>query len=133
MFELFKLARYSYAKVKPEDKYISSNINLTKIFFRIFSGIEHVTIPLSLNNIINSSTVCLKIEQDGDMFVGRGSWFVDDLVIVRSRLQSGYVFEKFEAMKTSNWYRLVGGQLQVVFYLIKNNVLLIILRHVTDE
>ncbi|CAF3387291.1 unnamed protein product [Rotaria sp. Silwood1] len=79
---------------------------------QILPGIEHVTVPLSLNNITNSSTVCLKIEQDGDKFVGSGSWFIDDLLITRFRLQNEYFFETFKTMRLTNWYRLVGGHLK---------------------
>ncbi|CAF5045160.1 unnamed protein product, partial [Rotaria sp. Silwood1] len=83
-----------------------------KTCFRIVPGIESVTLPLSLNNITNSSTVCLKIEQDGDKFVGSGSWFIDDLLITRFRLQNEYFFETFKTMRLTNWYRLVGGHLK---------------------
>ncbi|CAF4652472.1 unnamed protein product, partial [Rotaria sp. Silwood2] len=79
---------------------------------QILPGIEHVTVPLSFNNITNSSTVCLKLEQDGDKFTGSGSWFIDDLLIIRSRLQNEYFFETFKTMRSTNWYRLVGGHLK---------------------
>lgn len=88
--------------------------------FRISSGIEHVAIPLLLTNVTNSSTVCLKIEQDGDKYMGSGSWFIDDLLITRSREQNDFFFESFEALKPSNWYRLVGGQLKVSAAIIQN-------------
>jgi hypothetical protein len=70
---------------------------------------------LSLNNITNSSSVCLKIEQNGDKFVGSGSWFIDDLLIVRSRLQNECFFETFKTMRPANWHRLASGQLKVRF------------------
>ena len=44
------------------------------------------TVPFSLNNITNSSSICLKIEQNGDKFIGSGTWFIDDLLIIRSRI-----------------------------------------------
>jgi hypothetical protein len=85
------------------------------ICFRILPGIEYVTVPLSLNNLVNTSIVCLKIEQNGDKFTGSGSWFIDDLLIIRSRLQNEYFSETFQAMQPANWYRLAGGQLKVIF------------------
>jgi len=68
-----------------------------------------------LNNITNSSIICLKIEQDGDNFTGSSSWFIDDLLIIRSRLQNEYFSELFQAMQPANWYRLAGGQLKVTY------------------
>ncbi len=75
-----------------------------------------------LNNITNSSTVCLKIEQNGEKFAGSGSWFIDDLLIIRSRLQNQYFFDKFETMRTGNWHRLAGGQLKVPLNFLRGNV-----------
>jgi hypothetical protein len=68
-----------------------------------------------LKNLINTSSVCLKIEQKGDKFTGNGAWFIDDLLIIRSRLQNEYFSETFQAMQPANWYRLAGGQLKVTF------------------
>ncbi|CAF1574185.1 unnamed protein product [Rotaria magnacalcarata] len=79
---------------------------------QISPGIEHVTVPLSLVNLTNSSTVCLKIQQKGEKFAGSGSWFIDDLLIIRSRQLAEYFFETFQTMRSTNWYRLVGGQLK---------------------
>ncbi|CAF0744576.1 unnamed protein product [Adineta steineri] len=79
---------------------------------RILPGIEYVTVPFSLNNITNSTTICLKIEQKGEKFLGSGSWFIDDLLIIRSRLQNDYFFDTFQAMQPANWHRLAGGQLK---------------------
>jgi hypothetical protein len=73
-----------------------------------------VTIPFSLTNITNASIVCFKIEQNGDKFTGSSSWFIDDLLMIRSRLQNEYFSERFDAMKPDNWYRLAGGQLKVI-------------------
>ena len=84
---------------------------------RVLPGIEHVTIPLSMNNWTNITTVCLKIEQAGSKFAGNGVWFVDDLVVVRSQSQNDYLHENFETMRPSNWHRLSGGQLKVFVYL----------------
>lgn len=81
--------------------------------FRILPGIEYITVPIVLANITNSSIVCLKIEQGGEKFNSSGSWFIDDLLIVRSRLQNEYFSENFQAMQPANWYRLMGGQLKV--------------------
>ncbi|CAF0939143.1 unnamed protein product [Adineta ricciae] len=78
---------------------------------RVLPGIEYVTVPLSLNNLTNSSTACLKIEQNGEKFSGGGSWFIDDFLLIRSRLQNDYFFDTFQMMRTGNWYRLTGGQL----------------------
>ncbi len=80
--------------------------------------------PFSLNNITNSSSVCLKIEQNGDKFIGSGTWFIDDLLIIRSRLQNEYFFETFKTMQPANWYRLAGGQLKVIFIFLKIGLLL---------
>ena len=74
-----------------------------------------MTIPFSLNNITNSSIVCLKIEQKNDKLLSTGSWFIDDLLMIRSRLQNEYFSETFHAMQPANWYRLAGGQLKVTF------------------
>ena len=76
-------------------------------------GIEYVTVPLSLSNLTNSSMACLKIEQNGEKFSGGGSWFIDDFLLIRSRLQNDYFFDTFQTMRTGNWYRLTGGQLMV--------------------
>ncbi len=73
--------------------------------------------PFSLNNITNSSSICLKIEQNG-------TWFIDDLLIIRSRLQNEYFFETFKTMQPANWYRLAGGQLKVIFIFLKIGLLL---------
>lgn len=69
--------------------------------------------PISLGNITNSSSICLKIEQEGEKFNSSGSWFIDDLLITRPRLQNEYFSENFQAMQPANWYRLMGGHLKV--------------------
>jgi hypothetical protein len=95
-----------------------------KTFFRILPGIEYVTVPFSINNITNSSIVCLKIEQNGEKFISSGSWLIDDLLMIRSRLQNEYLFEKFQKMRTTNWYGLASGQLKVMFIFLKTVSLL---------
>ena len=97
----------------PNGKIVSRRISSLIRSFRILPGIEYVTVPIVLGNITNSSIVCLKIEQDGEKFNSSGSWFIDDLLIIRSRLQHEYFSENFQAMQPANWYRLMGGQLKV--------------------
>lgn len=81
---------------------------------RILPGIEQVTIPLTAKDLVNvSSTVCLKIEQAGDRFHGKGSWFIDDLLIVRSRDRDDVFLDSFETMRPGKWHRLVGGHWKV--------------------
>lgn len=67
-----------------------------------------------MNNITNSSAICLKIEQKGEKFAGSGSWFIDDLFLVRSQLQKKFFSDTFQSMQPTNWYRLSGGQLKVI-------------------
>ena len=70
--------------------------------------------PLVWTNFTNSSEVCLKLEQAGEKFAGGGAWFIDDLLIVRSRAEKNFFSDNFEALRPANWYRLAGGQLKVL-------------------